>query len=95
MHHGSPHKLRAEEKAGKNIYFKERCSTCHGNGGVEGTAAAPSVTSTASQLPPAMLQKLLEHPSQVMRSNGMPTIDLSKSDMKALIAFVRSLRYNR
>jgi len=62
---------------------------------VEGSAAAPSLTSTASELPPAMLQKVLEHPSNAMRSSGVPAIDLSKAEMRVLIAFVRLLRYNR
>jgi ubiquinol-cytochrome c reductase cytochrome b subunit len=91
----APHKLSPLEEAGKSVYFQQRCSTCHGNGGIEGTAAAPSLTATASELPPSMIEHLLLHPSQAMQSSGMPPIDLNKEDMKALIAFVRSLRYNR
>jgi mono/diheme cytochrome c family protein len=91
----APHKLTPLELAGRRIYFKQRCSTCHGDGSMQGTAAAPSLTATASLLPPSMLEKLLQHPSSAMRSNGMPAIDLNKSEMQALIAFVRSLRYNR
>jgi len=95
MVHHPAHKLTPLELAGKRVYFKQRCSTCHGDGSMQGTAAAPSLTSTASELPPAMIEHLLLHPSQAMQSNGMPAIDLNKADMKALIAFVRSLRYNR
>uniref|UniRef100_A0A7V4XR30 C-type cytochrome n=1 Tax=Acidobacterium capsulatum TaxID=33075 RepID=A0A7V4XR30_9BACT len=91
----TPHKLSPLEEAGKSVYFQQRCSTCHGNGGIEGTVAAPSLTATASELPPSMIEHLLLHPSQAMQSRGMPPIDLNKADMKALIAFVRSLRYNR
>jgi ubiquinol-cytochrome c reductase cytochrome b subunit len=93
--HLAPHKLTPLELAGRKVYFRQRCSTCHGGGSMQGTAAAPSLTATASELPPAMIEKLLLHPSQAMRSNGMPAIDVNQTDMKALIAFVRSLRYNR
>lgn len=89
------HKLTPLEVAGRKVYFAQRCSTCHGDGGMQGTAAAPSLTATASELPPAMLEKLLKHPSQVMRSKGMPAVDLTQSNMNALVAFIRSLRYNR
>jgi len=95
VHHAPPHKLTAEELAGKRIYFHVRCSTCHGTGGMEGTAAAPSLTATASELPPNMLKKLLQHPSEAMRAKGMPAVNLSDSDLDALIAYIRSLRYNR
>jgi ubiquinol-cytochrome c reductase cytochrome b subunit len=95
VQHHAPHKLTPLELAGRQVYFQQRCSTCHGDGSMQGTAAAPSLTATASELPPNMLEKLLQHPSEAMRSNGMPAIDLSKADMKSLIAFIRSLRYNR
>ena len=77
------------------IYINVRCATCHGTGGMEGTAAAPSLTATASELPPAMLKKLLKNPSEAMRANGMPAVSLSDPDLNALIAYIRSLRYNR
>ncbi|MHB1023135.1 MAG: c-type cytochrome [Acidobacteriaceae bacterium] len=89
------HKLTAEEQTGKHLYFENRCSTCHGDGGMEGTAAAPSLTSTASELPPDMIRKLLEHPSGQMQSHGMPSVNLNSKDLNALIAYIRSLRYNR
>ena len=93
--HHPPHKLTPLELAGQRVYFKQRCSTCHGDGSMQGTAAAPSLTATASELPPSMIEHLLLHPSELMQSHGMPAIDLNKTDMKALVAFVRSLRYNR
>ncbi len=94
-HPTPPHKLTAEEQQGRGIYVSARCSTCHGDGGMAGTAAAPSLTSTASELPPDMIRHLLEHPSIAMQSHGMPPVDLSQQDLKALIAYVRALRYNR
>ena len=94
-HPAPPHKLTAEETAGKQIYFNYRCSTCHGSGGMEGTAAAPSLTATASELPPDMLKKLLQHPSDAMRAKGMPPVSLTDTQLNELIAFIRSLRYNR
>jgi ubiquinol-cytochrome c reductase cytochrome b subunit len=94
-HHLPPHKLTPEEVAGQRVYFRARCSTCHGDGGMAGTAAAPSLTATASELPPDMLKHLLEHPSSAMQSHGMPPVSLSQSDLKALIAYIRALRYNR
>ncbi len=93
--HAPPPKLTAEEQKGREIYFQARCSTCHGGGGMEGTAAAPSLTATASELPPDMIQHLLEHPSSAMQSHGMPPVSLNPADLKALISYIRALRYNR
>jgi mono/diheme cytochrome c family protein len=93
--HAPPPKLTAEEQKGREIYFQARCSTCHGDGGMEGTAAAPSLTATASELPPDMIQHLLEHPSNAMQSHGMPPVSLNPTDLKALISYIRALRYNR
>ena len=62
---------------------------------MEGTTAAPSLTATASELPPDILKKLLRHPSAAMQANGMPPVSLSDSDLNALVAYIRSLRYNR
>ena len=95
VQHLAPHKLTPLELAGRKVYFRQRCSTCHGDGSMQGTAAAPSLTATASELPPPMIEKLLQHPSEAMRANGMPAIDLNQADMNSLIAFIRSLRYNR
>jgi mono/diheme cytochrome c family protein len=95
VHHLPPHKLTAEEEHGRQVYFHARCSTCHGDGGMEGTAAAPSLTATASELPPDLLRHLLEHPSDAMQSHGMPPVSLNQPDLKALIAYIRALRYNR
>ena len=95
VHHAPPHKLTPEEAAGKRVYERVRCSTCHGAGSMEGTAAAPSLTATASELPPAVIKHLLLHPSAAMQAAGMPAISVSNSDLNALIAYIRSLRYNR
>lgn len=91
----APHKLTAEEEAGRQIYLRVRCSSCHGDGSMEGTAAAPSLTSTASMLPANMIEHLLKHPSPAMQAHGMPPVSLKPSELKALIAYIRALRYNR
>ena len=95
VHHAPPHKLTAEEQEGREVYLRARCSTCHGDGGMEGTAAAPSLTATASELPPDMIRHLLQHPSDAMQSHGMPPVSLNQADLKALISYIRALRYNR
>ncbi len=79
---------------GQSIFQTMRCETCHGIGGLTGTVAAPPLAGTASLLPASTLEQLLRHHTIRMQQGGMPLTNLSPSDMKALIAFIRSIPTN-
>jgi ubiquinol-cytochrome c reductase cytochrome b subunit len=76
---------------GKAIFEGQSCNTCHGDGGV-GTAAAPALVGIASKSSPEQLAQLFKHPSAKMTAGGMPPVDLPPDDLKALIAYVESLK---
>lgn len=77
---------------GKTIFEGQyACNACHGDGGV-GTAAAPALIGVGAKFPPNKLADLFAHPTAKMTAGGMPKIDLPGDDLKALIAYVESLK---
>lgn len=79
---------------GQKIFARMSCDTCHGVGGLTGTVAAPPLAGTASLLPAGTLDQLLRHHTIRMQQGGMPLTNLNPSDMKALIAYIRSMPAN-
>jgi ubiquinol-cytochrome c reductase cytochrome b subunit len=76
---------------GKTIFESQSCNACHGDNGV-GTVAAPALVGISAKFSPNQLAQLFNHPTAKMTAGGMPPIDLPPDDMKALIAYVESLR---
>jgi ubiquinol-cytochrome c reductase cytochrome b subunit len=76
---------------GKTIFEAQSCNACHGDGGV-GTAAAPALIGIKAKFSPDQLAELFKHPTAKMNAGGMPPIDLPADDLKALIAYVESLK---
>jgi len=76
---------------GKTIFEAQFCTACHCDGGV-GTAAAPALIGVGAKFSPDQLTELLQHPTDKMKAGGMPTPDLPLDDMKALVAYVASLK---
>src|ERR1700675_3815808 len=76
---------------GKTIFESQSCNACHGDGGV-GTAAAPALVGISTKYSPEQLAELFKQPTAKMSAGGMPPIDLPPDDMKALIAYVESLK---
>jgi ubiquinol-cytochrome c reductase cytochrome b subunit len=76
---------------GKTIFEAQSCNACHGDGGV-GTAAAPALVGIAAKVSPEQLAQLVKNPNAKMTAGGMPPIDLPPDDLKALIAYVESLK---
>jgi len=76
---------------GKTIFERQSCNACHGDGGV-GTAAAPPLVGISAKFSPDQLAELFKHPTAKMIAGGMPPIDLPPDDLKALIAYVESLK---
>src|ERR1700726_755373 len=76
---------------GKTVFEGQSCNACHGDGGV-GTAAAPALIGTNAKFSPDQLAQLFKHPTAKMDAGGMPPIQLSPDDLKALIAYVENLK---
>ncbi len=86
-----PAPLSPLAKRGQRIFESMNCETCHGVGGLTGTVAAPPLAGTASLLPPKVLEDLLRHHTIRMQEGGMPLTNLKPQNMKALIAYIRSM----
>ncbi len=80
-----------EAAQGKQIFESQGCVVCHGQGGV-GTPMAIRLVGVGKKLNPAQLADLIHHPNAKMRAGGMPAFPLSDPDMKALIAYLDSLK---
>src|SRR5258708_37313679 len=76
---------------GKTIFEAQSCNACHGEGGV-GTAAAPALVGIGARFSPEQLGERFKPPTAKMNAGGMPPIDLPPDDLKALIAYVESLK---
>ena len=77
--------------AGKKVYESESCDACHGENGV-GTAAGPKLSGPIAQKPSEELSDLLRHPSSKMIEGEMKPIDVNDEDLKALVAYIKSLK---
>ncbi|MHB1936395.1 MAG: c-type cytochrome [Acidobacteriaceae bacterium] len=87
----APPPLTPLQLRGQQIFQHNRCETCHGVGGLTGTVAAPPLAGTASLLPANVLENLLRHHSIRMQQGGMPLTNMNPPDMKALVAYIRSM----
>jgi len=76
---------------GKEIFESHTCNACHGDGGV-GTVAAPALIGVGAKHSTDELAQLLKHPTAKMTAGGMPAVDLPPEDLKALIAYLESLK---
>jgi ubiquinol-cytochrome c reductase cytochrome b subunit len=83
--------LSAEALAGREIFQTHSCQNCHGIDGLHGTVAAPGLAGTASILPASVLENLLRHHSIQMQRGGMPLTNMNAKDMRALVAYIRSM----
>jgi ubiquinol-cytochrome c reductase cytochrome b subunit len=76
---------------GKTIFEARSCNACHGDGGV-GTAAAPALIGISAKFTPDQLAALFKNPTAKMTAGGMPKVDPPPDDLKALIAYIASLK---
>jgi ubiquinol-cytochrome c reductase cytochrome b subunit len=77
--------------AGKKIYEGESCDACHGENGI-GTSAGSKLAGATAQKPTEELSNLLRHPTAKMLEGEMKPVDLSDEDLKALVAYIKSLK---
>ena len=83
--------LSADAVRGRVLFRANRCETCHGVDGLNGTVAAPGLAGLASVLPAAVLDNLLLHHSTQMKNGNMPPTNMSAANRKAIIAYIRSM----
>ncbi|MEY2525950.1 MAG: ubiquinol-cytochrome c reductase cytochrome b subunit, partial [Verrucomicrobiota bacterium] len=77
--------------AGKKIYEAESCDACHGESGV-GTSAGPKLAGATAKKSPEELANLLKHPTAKMIEGEMKPVEVSDDDLKALVAYIKSLK---
>ena len=83
--------LSADAIHGKTLFERNRCETCHGVGGLNGTVAAPGLAGMASMLPASVLDNLLQHHSTQMKNGHMPPTNMNPASRKAIVAYIRSM----
>lgn len=76
--------------AGKKIYESESCDACHGEAGAGG--AAIKLAGKIAETPADELEKLLKQPNAAMAEGGMQPLTVSDEDLKALVAYIKSLK---
>ena len=76
---------------GKTVFDANACSACHGDGGTGGPLA-PALTGVGTRLPGDKLAAFLAKPSDKAVAGGMPAPKLADDDMKALLAYLNSLK---
>ncbi|MFP5228680.1 MAG: cytochrome b N-terminal domain-containing protein [Acidobacteriota bacterium] len=72
---------------GRGIFQQHGCSGCHGEVGL-GTTVAPSLQGITTKFSQPDLIALLHNPNAQMRAGHMPAVDISTSDMTALLAYL-------
>lgn len=78
-------------QAGQTVFTGQGCNSCHGDGGV-GTAIAPSLVGVSAKFPPDKLAAIVRKPPPAIAAGGMPSFDLSDTQMNALVHYLDSLK---
>lgn len=76
---------------GKKLFEARSCNACHGDGGV-GTPAGAKLLGIGTKLPPDKVVAVLRQPTEKMAAGGMTPLNLKDEEMKALIAYLTSLK---
>jgi cytochrome c553 len=76
---------------GKRIFSEQGCYRCHTVGKV-GTPIAVALTRIGTKYPEEYLRRWLRDPSLQKPTAHMPRIELSEADVRALAAYLGSLR---
>lgn len=76
---------------GKVVFEVLDCASCHGDGGI-GTPAGSKLLGVGAKLPQDKLMTVLKQPTAKMEEGGMEPVLLKEEEMKALIAYLNSLK---
>jgi ubiquinol-cytochrome c reductase cytochrome b subunit len=82
--------LSTRSSAGAGLFVAQGCAACHGPT-AEGTHFAPSLINVASKFPGDKLPNLLRHPTNAMRSGGMPALTVSDAQLHQLVEYLSGL----
>lgn len=90
-----PAHLQAQNAAqvakGKELFKTNKCSVCHKVGSTGGKLG-PDLSNEGNKRKEAWLQSYLPNPKSINPKNVMPAVKLKDADLKALIAYVLSLK---
>jgi cytochrome c oxidase subunit 2 len=76
---------------GKKLFFEQGCYGCH-MVGTTGTELGPNLSKIGEKYPPSALAQWLRDPSSQKPTAHMPKLTLSEDDIRALAAYLSSLR---
>lgn len=76
---------------GKAVYEAQTCNSCHGDNG-EGSAAGAKLGGIRRKFQAEEIAAILKKPTAKMEEGGMTPVEVNDEELKALIAFLRSLR---
>jgi cytochrome c oxidase subunit II len=92
----------AEQRRGRQLFLSNACAGCHtisgtpasGNIGPDLTHVASRTTLAGATIPntPGQLRRWITDPQRIKPGNKMPALDLSRSDFKAVAAYLNHLR---
>lgn len=91
---GYPSAAGAQDAAadrGKQLFMEHGCYGCHAVG-VVGSAVGPDLSRVGARYGEAQLAAWLRDPRQQKPTAHMPRIELSERDVRALAAYLASLR---
>ncbi len=72
----------ALQTQGRAIFETHRCGSCHGAQGTGGTSAAAALAAAGGSLPPAVLTRMLRHPTNAMQQGGMPPVSITDTELR-------------
>jgi mono/diheme cytochrome c family protein len=76
---------------GKQLFVEHGCYGCHTVGNM-GTPIGPDLTGVGSRHPQAYLERWVRDPSSQKPTAHMPRLELSEAEVRALAAYLASLR---
>ncbi len=76
---------------GKKFFFDQGCIGCHTVGKM-GTPIGPDLSDVGLRYPPSYLTEWLRDPLSQKPKAHMPKIELSEDEIRALVAYLSSLR---
>ena len=77
--------------AGRKVYGDQSCDACHGENGI-GSDAGSKLSGAIAHKPAEELAQLLRHPNADMIKGEMEPVDVSDEELKALVAYIKSLK---
>lgn len=76
---------------GKLLFEAQSCNSCHGDGGI-GTPAGAKLIGIGIKMSPDELIVVLRQPTAKMAEGGMTPLKLRDDEVKAVVAYLRSLK---